>query len=166
MTQIIRAEALTALDHGAPLSFDELLGKCPSVVSNKQLSNVIFQLKESGLVVSPEKGLYQRAGNQAGGTKTAEPGDFKIKAPPYSTSELKTISERSPFAGARGRTDARTKSAPEPTVEQILQRLIDETQGGLDEYLYSVGDRAILQPLMDARDSARKAMAAYREAAR
>lgn len=139
MTQTVRDEVLHALAQaGNPLTFDELLAACHTVTENKQLSNALFQLKKAEQVVSPKRGLYMLP--RGGYEQTAAP-----KSPP------------TPAAAAAAEPQSHD------TVEQILQQLVDDTQGALDEYLVSIADPAILKPLQAARDQAREAVRAHRE---
>lgn len=50
---------------------------------------------------------------------------------------------------------------PDARVTQTLERFAKAAQDALDEYVYSVGDRRILDRLMAARDAARDALAAH-----
>lgn len=55
--------------------------------------------------------------------------------------------------------------ATDPAVTAVLERFARAAQDALDEYVYSVGDRRILDRLMAARDAAREAAEAAQGAA-
>lgn len=58
--------------------------------------------------------------------------------------------------------NAGAAAAKPGSVEAALERAARETQDALDAYLLSVGDPAIIGPLRQERDEARRALEQYR----
>ncbi len=188
MTETVRTEVREALKAASrPLNFDELLAACHTVMENKQLSNALFQLKKWGEVVSPKRGLYEIPRCVRCDTRLEHAGGIGPYCPNKSCdADDDQRSDATEPLGRCGRcgapltdgppcscTKPAASTTPAPAapatpesllcekVEEILQQLVDDTQGALDEYLVSIADPAILKPLQAARDNARAALKAH-----
>ena len=133
--ETLRDEVLAVLSD-TPQGLAAIYAACETAEDQKQVANILFRMRQSGLVVSAERGLYVR-GTAAEGRERAAPAKRAIGS-------RKVVSPKVP---AR------------PPAEAIVRHLVADTQSALDAYLMSIGDPAILAPLRAACDQARAALA-------
>lgn len=141
----------------APLNFSELYDCIPTLTDKKQLSNALFQLKSKGTIVQMEDKRYILAESLHPGQIVkavgSGPATVSTRAPQR---VKKTQSIRKPAAAP-----AKPATADSNGVGQIFEKLLRDAQSALDDYVYSVGDKQILDQLMAARDAARAAFQAH-----
>lgn len=142
LNERIRAQVLEQLKSG-PKSFDALFAGCDVCEERNQLSSALFHLKSKDAIVQLDDRRYE-LGDKPGpaAPRKAETG----KAPAPKATRRKASSATPPAAG-NGNATAR-----------ILEALLTDAQRALDEYIYSVGDKQILEQLATARDAAREAL--------
>lgn len=146
----IRAQVLELLKD-EPKTFNELFDGIDTIEERQQLSNALFHLKSKGTVVQLEDKRYALAEN----AKTAQ-HPMKKEKPPKPP--------RHKRAAAAAPKPPATPAAPNGgKTTLILETLMADAQHALDEYIYSVGDKQILDQLAAARDAARAALKAHNE---
>lgn len=143
LNERIRAQVLEQLKSG-PKSFDELFTGCDVCEERNQLSSALFHLKSKDAIVQLDDRRYE-LGDKPGpaAPRKATTG----KASPPKATRRKASSATPPPAAGNGNATAR-----------ILESLLADSQRALDEYIYSVGDKQILEQLATARDAAREAL--------
>jgi hypothetical protein len=130
--ETLRDEVLAVLSD-APQGLAAIYAACETAEDQKQVANILFRLRQSGLVTSAGRGLYVRG-----------------------TVEKRAMVPRPKRAQVAPKARAVRPSA---TAEAIVRKLVADTQSALDAYLLSIGDPAILTPLREACDQARAALA-------
>jgi len=143
----IRNQVLEKLA-GGPKSFDEIYACIDVLEERQQLSNALFHLKKNGAVAQRDDRLYTLPGK--GGSAPAAKSKRAPKAAPGK-----------PPASVPVKRQPKPVAANGSETNRILETLLADAQRALDDYVYSVGDRQILDQLMAARNAARAAFQAY-----
>jgi glutamate synthase domain-containing protein 1 len=127
------------------LTSEEIFARCKDVDRRELVSKALWNMRQRGEITRDKDNRYRRAA--INGKKHAAAG----KA-------VKVIIENK----GSYRVKVSDVTFPNPAMKHraILMKLVEQTQGALDEYLYSVGDEQVLKPLIDARNSARRALLA------
>lgn len=151
----LRDEILELLRKG-PMTRDELRQAAKSCPDPKQVSNALFQLRVGGHV--QKMGDHKWAITDGAGAKEKAPS--KVRAMTDLIARADRIAQR-PTTAAATPTPA---AAGTGSLDQILEKAVEDAQGALDAYVSSLGDPEILRPLRAMRDHARTALDNYRKA--
>lgn len=157
-----REEVLQIITNGGGLRRAQIMRLAETVVDEKQLANTLYNLKAAGYITL-EDGRYHVAA-QRPAAPPPDPDAEWPATPPTPVAAPKP---------ARPRPHDVLDLPPPPRVEptqhfsgdllEILERAAQDSQDALDRYVWSVGDPAILKPLMQFRNAACEALAAYQE---
>jgi hypothetical protein len=129
-------EVRKILSVAGPLTVSELYQQVECAEDKRQLTNVLYSRKKSGLLVHAD-GRYGLPSQKAARPVAAKQEQQPIAAPP--------------------KTDA-------DPVEKFLAESLETAQCALESYLESVGDRELVKQLSYARDYAKSALETYRRA--
>ncbi len=183
IVEIQREEIRSAL-LGEPLGYIALLDVCESIIDTQMLMARIREMKEAGEIRRDHDGRYHlatdaepepvpkrrgrppKAPASQGGD---EPPTPKRRGRPPKAARKKAAAAAAPKTMSRpkARTDEHARPAaaaavPGRSVDAALAAAAASAQAALDEYVWSVGDRDILDALQSARDAARDALERYR----
>jgi len=161
VTESPREEVLQIIQGHGPICMADIYDKCELVLDQKQLSNALYNLKKAGKITRGDSGLYSVAAGSAVIPPDATPPRKKQVAR-KAGKPAGAQQRRGDKSSAPGRSKP---SAPAPlgtnSVLSVLLHAVEAAQAAIDEYVYAVGDASILDPLMTARNEARRAVAAY-----
>lgn len=121
----------------------------------KRISNFLWLLKQAGQAVADEGRHY---------TITAKGRDYLQGRTAKPAAKTPAAGQKAKSRKVNRRDVPPSQLVPVPAAtgaRPILQKLLDDTQAALDEYVYTLGDKRILDRLMAARNSAREALAAH-----
>lgn len=135
-----------------------------------QISVALTYLKNAGLVERANNNCWRLTDAGHSEVRLAEKTGTALVVPAAATPPLDALDGDEPDdtgaatpapSAAPQRPARRGVFVPDAGVTKILERFAKAAQDALDEYVYSVGDRRILDRLMAARDAARDALAAH-----
>lgn len=151
MVSELRAAIISLLDQKGALTYSEIRARrvIEALADNeKQIANVLYNLKKAGHIERLGDGRYSLPGNESG-REAPEP-------PPVDDAE------------GGGQADPGDETGDDSTwyrqdyVQQLLEQQTDAAQNALDAYIMQVvaehGQRDTLNALMTARDRARDAL--------
>jgi len=148
-----RDEVLALLRAQGPLQVNQIMAGCELIETGKELSNYLYNLRKAGEIARDDAGRYYL------------PAGGNTAPPPAASPETETPQPRKKAATVRRVSKPASPAAASPPahVRAALDRSVEAAQAALDEYVYSVGDRALLDSLMAVRDAARKAREAWHD---
>jgi len=142
-----REEILTLLRRQGPMKVNELMDACQIIQDGRELSNYLYNMRKDGFIARDnDKGYRIRSGEEAPSTAVA-PAPAPADPP-----------ARRPYK-KRGKQSK--PEATDNTVRLALVKSHEAAQAALDEYIYSVCDKTMLDRLKSARDAAREALTAW-----
>lgn len=140
--------------HDKPRSFAELHDLIPEITDKQQLSNALYRLKNENIIMQREDRNYVLSDSNSASSSSprrATNGKPKKQVKPLRRMRASRIAEPA------------KSDKPNGNVSSIFEKLLLDAQTALDNYVYSVGDKLIIDQLMAARDAAREALRASRD---
>jgi hypothetical protein len=136
-----------------PLTSKELFHRLGDVYAEREtLSKTLYNMKARGELVRDEERRYHQGDKTARAAEARTP-IVSIKHETTFPSPSRQIKKLTPKTHGNG------------SAAEILEKLLGDAQRALEQYAYTVGDKAILDGLVATREAAYAALKAYRDAA-
>lgn len=166
--QTLQGEILLILHERGALNRRDLAQHCSGERSVDSVSIALNSLKHAGLVERANNECWRltdagrteaRMAAKHGATAPSEPSKLTVKEPLTVDPPPRLQDDIEPTA--RPTHAQAIERQGKPHAITALQRAAQHAQDALDAYVWEVGDAAVLEPLMAARDAASQALAAY-----
>lgn len=149
----IQNDIVQALRAYGPQTRAEIMERCFLVSDASRCGNALTRLKALRLIERGPNKTWQLTGQATRqASNEQEPGDER----PADNDEIEPT--RTPL---RSPTPHEALHKRGDNIQALLLRAAKQAQDALDEYIWQIGDEAILGPLMRSRDAAKQAVDAY-----
>ncbi len=145
-TDVIR-EKLRALLGQGPATSEELHQNIKELENQKQLANLLYNMKKAGEIDRNDDRQYYLVGSAPKAQRAVE---TKRDKQPGSTKRTRRAQK-----GTAHRSKAAASRAAAGLACTLLKKLAEDAQRALDEYIYSVCDKKALGRLTSVRDVTR-----------